>query len=389
MGSEEIDAIAKVINSGKMWRYLEDSESKQFEEEIKMKVCASHSLILSSGTAGLICALVALGIGMGDEVIVPGYTFISTALAPMALGAVPIIAEIDETLTISPEDIKKKITPRTRAIIAVHINGLPCKMDEILKIARENNILVVEDACQAVGGKYKGKNLGTIGDAGAYSFNYYKIISCGEGGAFVTNSTKLYEKARIYHDAGCAFFAPDQKERTPYFAGVNYRMSEILSAMMRVQLKRLDGILSDLRERKAFIKNNLCTPLGWKLSPVNDEEGDCSIKLGILFESNEDVLKCIKKLNEIVPELKVECPLNSDRHVYTNWEAVIKERGLFKLAREEGICSHDISKFNCPNTNIYLGRTLYIIIDPNIRLHDLSKICKNVTHNLKIKNLSM
>lgn len=380
IGNKEVEAVEKVIMSKNFWRYSQNSEAKQFERELEDEISVKHALVMSSGTASLLCGLVALGIGPGDEVIVPGYTFISTALVPMALGAIPVIAEVDETLTIDPEDIKKKITPRTRVIMPVHINGLPCNMKAILEIAKQHGLYVLEDACQAVGGSYQGKRLGTLGDAGAFSFNYYKTISCGEGGALISNNTTTYEKARIYHDAGCAFFSPDQKVKVPYFAGVNYRMSDILSSIMRIQLGRLDGILKDLRQRKNFLIENLCIPMGWKLSPVNDEDGDCSIKLGIMFESNQEVTHWIDKVNTLEPGLKTECPLYSDRHVYINWEAVLEKRSIFNDCKQLPFTDTGLnySKDMCPKTLDYLARTMYFLINPDMEIAELDRICKNI-----------
>ena len=204
IGQKEIDAVKKVIESKRFMRYRggEGGFTETFEKDLCSKFGKKHALTVNSGTSALICALAAMGIGPGDEVIVPAYTWVASALAPLAVGAVPIMADINETLTIDPEDIERKITPYTKAIIPVHMINLPCDMDAIMEIAEKHKLVVIEDACQAIGISYKSRQLGTIGHAGAYSFNMFKNITCGEGGVLITNDDRIYTRALMYHDAG-------------------------------------------------------------------------------------------------------------------------------------------------------------------------------------------
>ncbi|MFA5206883.1 MAG: aminotransferase class I/II-fold pyridoxal phosphate-dependent enzyme, partial [Lentisphaeria bacterium] len=189
IGQAEIEAVIKVITSKQFMRYRggEGGYTEQFEKALQDKFQVRHALTVNSGTSALIGALAAMGIGPGDEVIVPAYTWVATAMAPLAVGAVPVMADIDESLTIDPEDIGRKITPYTKAIIPVHMINQPCDMDAIMAIAKKHHLLVCEDACQACGVSYKGKRVGTIGHTGALSFNQFKNITCGEGGAVLTN----------------------------------------------------------------------------------------------------------------------------------------------------------------------------------------------------------
>ena len=180
IGVEEIEAAKRVIEAKEFFKTNGViNETLNAEKEIKEKFGVSNAIIMTSGHAALASALIALGIGPGDQVIVPAYTYIATAMAVLEAGAIPIVAEIDETLTLSPEDFERKITNNTKAVIPVHIQGFPCDMEKICEIAKRHGIFVVEDACQADGASFKGKRLGVIGDAGAFSFNFYKIISCG------------------------------------------------------------------------------------------------------------------------------------------------------------------------------------------------------------------
>ncbi|MEO6907047.1 MAG: aminotransferase class I/II-fold pyridoxal phosphate-dependent enzyme, partial [Abditibacteriaceae bacterium] len=192
IGQEEVEAVQRVINSKVLFRRGDPKSGHQnevvkFERELAEKIGTEYALCLTSGTSALICAMVGLGIGPGDEVIIPAYTYIATAQAVLAVGAIPVIADVDETMTIDPEDVKAKISANVKAIIPVHMVGRVANLKVLLEIARENNIKLIEDSCQCDGGSYQGKRTGSWGDAGAFSFNDFKIISSGEGGALVTN----------------------------------------------------------------------------------------------------------------------------------------------------------------------------------------------------------
>ncbi|MDP3442172.1 MAG: aminotransferase class I/II-fold pyridoxal phosphate-dependent enzyme, partial [Ignavibacteria bacterium] len=200
-GKEEMEAVMEVMQSGYLFRYGSENDPKflhkvsTLETEFAQYCGAKHALATSSGTSSLLVSLIALGLKPGDEVIVPAYTFIATYSACIFAGLVPVLAEIDESLSLDPDDIEHRITPRTKAIMPVHMLGNPCNMDRIMQIARKHNLLVLEDSCQATGASYKGEKIGTIGDIGAFSLNLFKTINSGDGGLVVTNNQKLYERA--------------------------------------------------------------------------------------------------------------------------------------------------------------------------------------------------
>ena len=204
MGQEEKDAVARVIDSKELFKVNNGplKETENCEREIREMFKVKRAVLMTSGTASLTSALIGMGVGPGDEVIIPAYTYIATALAVVSTGAMPVVAEIDETLMLDPDDVENKITERTKVILPVHMMGYPCNMEKIMAIAKKHNLFVLEDACQGNGGFFKGKRLGSIGDAGAFSFNYFKIISAGEGGALLTNNQEIFERALIYHDSG-------------------------------------------------------------------------------------------------------------------------------------------------------------------------------------------
>ena len=363
MGKEEAEAAARVIKSGKLFRYLggEERESELFEKEWSEKIGVKHTVVVTSGTAALICGMVGLNIGPGDEVIVPGYTFMASAMAPLAVGAIPVIAEIDESLTIDIDDMERKITPHTRAIIPVHMNGLPCNMDGVMEVARKHDIAVLEDVAQANGGSYRGKRLGSIGEAGAFSFNYWKIITCGEGGALCTDKRDVYERALIHHDSACIFRDYAQGIKAPFFSGWNFRMNEILTAILRVQAKRLDGILESLRAEKKILMEELRDIGVFTFNPVNDSEGDCSTALMLQFELADRAKSFCELANE--DGISAGILIDSGRHVYENWDVIMDKTGAHHPARDP-YNSPDVkveySKDMCPKTLGILRKTVCI-----------------------------
>ncbi len=368
IGKEEMEAAARVIRSTDLFRINTAArEVDHFEEELAQKTGTQHALCVTSGTAALICALAALEIGPGDEVIVPGYTFMATATAVLAVGAIPVIAEVDSSLTIDPVDIEKKITPYTKGIIPVHLDGFPCDMDRIMEIAKKHDLRVLEDACQADGGSYKGKRLGSIGEMGAFSFNYYKIITAGEGGAVITNSKNLYQRALVYHDGGSEFRPFAQGLEFPIFLGSQFRSNEISGAILREQLKKLDTILNDLRRVKKTVMEGIADSIQFIRS--NDIEGDCGTHIGLLFDNEETARKFTAncKSNEYNRLL----PIDSNKHVFSNWTPILEKRfghtpamNPFLMSRNQGRHAY-YAKDMCPDTLALLKRSVLISVNPD------------------------
>ena len=317
IGKEEIDEISKVIAAKCMFRVGDPKrghrqEVIRFEQEWAKKIGTKYALCMNGGgTAALMCGLFGLGIGAGDEVLVPAYTFMATASAVLAVGAIPVLTEIDETMTIDPADIERKISRRTKAVIPVHMVGLPANMPRIMKIAKKHSLKVLEDCCQADGGSCKGKRLGRWGHAGAYSFNDFKIMSCGEGGALVTNDKKVFERAFVLHDSGTAFRPYAGELSVPIILGMQFRASEITGAILRVQLRRLEGMLKDLRAIKNYFMTKLADMV--KFAPSNDQKGDCGVVIVFQF-NNETQARQFSKSEGVNGWM----PIDSGKHVYYN-----------------------------------------------------------------------
>lgn len=385
IGQEEIDAVARAINSKDFFKINgSGQEVLNFENEWKEYMGTDYSLLMSSGFGSIVSTLIGLGVGPGDEVIVPAYTYIATALAVTNVGAIPVIAEADETLTIDVKDIEKKITKNTKAIIPVHIQGFPSNMDAICEVAKKYNVAVIEDACQSIGGKYKDKFLGTIGDAGAYSFNYYKVISSGEGGALVTNNRTIFERALIYHDSSAVAFFGTQLDgiNEPLFGGTEFRISDITGAILREQLKKLPNIIEDLHKNKFAIIEKLNDKT--KVAPSHDLQGDCATTLALRFSTKEETRAFKEKCSE--NGLGIVIPEDTGKHIYTNWTQIMEKRGAlhpamdpFKMKENQGL-QMDYTMDMCPNTLDYLSRTAYISINPDWTEEERDNVAKIINN---------
>ncbi|MBF0385929.1 MAG: DegT/DnrJ/EryC1/StrS family aminotransferase, partial [Candidatus Omnitrophica bacterium] len=262
------------------------------EKKIAEKVGVKHALFVCNGTAALKLGLVGLGIKAGDEVVMPSFTFIATIEAILELGATPVIAEVDKSLNMDPKDLEKKISKKTMAIIPVHMAGVPARMEEILAIAKKKNLPVLEDSAQAFGATYKGKYLGTLGNAGIYSTDIGKIITTGEGGLLVTNEEKIYLMAREYSDHGHEQnpkFPRGEDTRTIW--GFNYKVTEMQGAVGLAQLKKLDFILEAQRKNKKRIKDALKGIKKIEFRELPDDKGDAADTLIFFVESKEKALK--------------------------------------------------------------------------------------------------
>ncbi len=287
IGKEEKKALIKLIDNerGILLAHGYDGLRKKYHIREFEKICAKkfnskYCVCVSSGTAAIKVGLKALGVKPGDEVITQAFNFIATIEAILDLGAIPIMANVDESLNMNPEDLKKIITKKTKAIIPVHMLGVPAKLDQIIKIAQKKKIKILEDNCEAVGGKYNKKFLGTIGDIGVFSFDFGKMITTGgEGGLVLTNNKKFYKYAKEYHDHG--------HENNPNYPrgndtkkifGFNYRMNEMQGVFGKVQLKKLNYILRDNKEKFLILKKFIEKKFEIRQIPKKSEPAyDCFI----------------------------------------------------------------------------------------------------------------
>jgi 8-amino-3,8-dideoxy-alpha-D-manno-octulosonate transaminase len=267
----------------------EGSKALLFEREYAAHLGAKHALGVTSGTTALMAAMAALEVGPGDEVILPAWTWYADYDAVVLAGALPVFAEIDESFGIDPDDIEHRITPRTKVIAPSHLQGCPCDLDRVLEIARKHKIRVLEDCAQCVGGRYKGKYVGTIGDIGIFSFQLSKTITSGEGGAVVTSDPELFERAVRFHDVGVLRVHGQEVGggMLAAFASANYRMNEFTAAVLRGQLRKLDAICQAVRANARKVREGIADLPGLKLRKSPDPDGDLSVSVFIDLGTRE------------------------------------------------------------------------------------------------------
>ncbi|MGH6886713.1 MAG: DegT/DnrJ/EryC1/StrS family aminotransferase [Geminicoccales bacterium] len=380
VGQEEIDAIAEVIRKGALFRYGIGSECERFEQRYAEHLGTSHVALTCSGTYALTAAATALGIGPGDEVLVPAHTYMATAMAVLAAGAIPVIVDVDESITIDPDAIEDAIGPRTRAVIPVHMWGAACAMDRIMEVAARHDLLVLEDVCQAIGGAYEGKKLGTIGHAGAFSFNYYKNMTAGEGGAVCTDDPAIAERARCAIDP-CHFYWQGRSDQEKPFAGNGARASEIMGAMLNVQLDRLPGMIEAMRaERRQILEGTAhLGNLGLVPTPMSSADHDCATHVMFLLPSAEQAETFVSVLPSVIAG-------RTGRHNYTEWDQILIGEGAAHPAMnpyrmpENQACRRSYSKDMCQRSLDILNRTVMVPTHP---LHSQDEIA-DVIHNIGI-----
>jgi dTDP-4-amino-4,6-dideoxygalactose transaminase len=299
--SAEEQEVLAALRERHLSRYRFDdpdalSRTMVFERELGALLGARHALALNSCTSALLAGLTALGVGPGDEVIVPGYTFIASIASVLLTGARPVLAEIDESLTLDPADVTRKLTPRTKAIMAVHMLGAPADLDRLTAIASGAGCSLIEDCAQACGGSYRGRRLGTVGSFGAFSFNVGKTITTGDGGLLTTDSETLYQHAFAFHDHGFAPHRAGVAQQGPRI-GLNLRLHELAAAMGTAQVRKLDGILSRCRQLKAAFAGELRDLPGVHERTVHDEAGECATTHVLVFDDPATATDVAKALH--------------------------------------------------------------------------------------------
>jgi dTDP-4-amino-4,6-dideoxygalactose transaminase len=379
IGQEEIDAMARVVTSKALFRYGVGHECERFEQRYAAYLGAKHFSLAASGSYALTAAMIGLGIGPGDEVLVPAHTYMASATSVLAAGAIPVIIDVNESITIDPAAIEATIGPRTRAVIAVHMWGTTCDMDAIMEIARRRKLLVIEDACQAVGGSYKGRKLGTIGDIGAYSFNFYKNMTAGEGGGVVTNDDAVAKRVNCAIDPCHAFWTGRDEDSKP-FAGNGARASEFMGAVLNVQLDRIDGVIDAMRRERDTILAGIrdLESLGLRAAPLNSREFDCGTNVFLTLPSAATADVFVKTFPSVIAG-------KTGRHTYTEWDQVLMGMGAAHPLMNpynmpaNAECRKTYSKDMCARSLEILNRTVLVPTHP---LHTKQEI-EDIIHNIK------
>ena len=366
---KEQTQLTQVLESRKPFRFansLDQSKVARFEDEYAARMQTKYALAVTSGTAALHTALAALEVGPGDEVILPAWTWYSCYAAAIQLGALPVFAEIDESFNLDPADIEHRITPQTKVIMAVHLQGSPADMDPILALARKHSLKVLEDCSQSVGASYKGKPLGSMGDIAIYSLQQSKTITAGEGGVVVTSDPYLYERAVRFHDVTVR---RDFPVKLHYMPGLNYRMNEFTGGVLLAQLRKLDTIIGDVRRNARRVYAGIRDLPGLRLRQRPDPEGELGTGVFLGFHSSSERQRFAEAMKaEGVPVLapagSVVLPavpeIEQKVTVVPRWPSFASQRGQsIRYGRE---C--------CPRTLDILSRFAGVMIGPKYTERD-------------------
>lgn len=378
MDEEEIEAAVCLLRSRSPYRYYGidlQKEVEKFESEFSRFLGVSHAVAVSSGTAALHTALSALGVGPGQEVIIPAYMWVSVVAAVVNHGAIPVLADIDETFCLDPADVQKRITDKTVGIIAVHMSGAPADIKAIQKIARGRGLFLLEDCAQCNGGSVDSQKVGTFGDMGAFSFQMNKNMTCGEGGCVVTNDLRLYRRAVACHDIG---YARDENGRlmveSPELClwGKGYRIDELRASILRVQLKKMPRIIENMHRSKYRIRRTLEKFPQVQLRKIVDPEGDTGCFLITTYRDAE----IAKRINlALRAEGIVTSPQGVSNVVMTEWgfhlycnnislakKTSVDGRGFpWQLAENAGM-ERDYGKGACPAADSLFERSILLAI---------------------------
>lgn len=384
--AEEEAAVLETLRAKRLFRYYGpnpgESKVSQLERDFAARAGVPYALGVTSGTAALICGLQGIGVGPGDEVIVPAYTWIASASAVLAVGAVPVVAEVDASLTLDPADVEKRISPRTKAIMPVHMRGAPADMETLLALAQRYRLRVIEDAAQANGGAYHGRALGAWGDVGCFSLQFNKIITSGEGGMVITHDETIWKRAVMYHDVIGGrrnHFAPEEM-----LWGVNFRMPELLAAVAQVQLRKRDLLLARMRQQKQMLRGGMAeiaARRGLTFRTLHDAAGDTAIALIFYVESAEVAGRVAAALQaENIDAARLYEPDVTDYHVYVHWTPITHRRTWHPAASPWRNAHSDVdySPAACPRTLDLLARAIHLDVNPLLSNQELELILEGL-----------
>lgn len=366
-GDAERKEVNDVLDNGVLMRYGFDGmrnghwKAKELERELEKQLQVKHAQLVSSGTAAVSIALASAGIGAGDEVIIPSFTFVASFEAIMMLGAIPIIVDIDDTLTLDPKAIKEAITSNTKAIMPVHMCGSMANLDALLAICKTYNLILIEDSSQATGATYRGKPLGSIGDLGCLSLDYVKIITCGEGGAVLTNNEDFYKKADHFSDHGHDHISNDRGAEAHPFLGYNFRISELHAAVGLAQLRRLDEFVAIQKKNYNIIREalSIIPEVTFRTVPEGGEESYSFLSFFL------PDLESARKASAALKTNGVDACFHyydNNWHYIRKWQHLKDLKSLYPLSLEvnEGLSYLKTKSF--PQSDHYIGRNISCLI---------------------------
>ncbi|MUH37815.1 DegT/DnrJ/EryC1/StrS family aminotransferase [Zobellia amurskyensis] len=366
-GDKERKQVNDVLDSGVLMRYGFDGmrnghwKALELEKVLADKMQVKHAQLVSSGTAALTVALASAGVGAGDEVIMPTFTFVASFESILAIGAVPILVDVDDTLALSPQAVENAITERTKVVMPVHMCGSMADLKALKAICDTHNLLLLEDACQAIGGTFENKPLGSYGDLGCFSFDYVKTVTCGEGGAVVTNNDSYKSNADHYSDHGHDHVGKDRGAETHPFLGYNYRISELHAAVGLAQIERLDEFLAIQKKNYTILREALqdLPNVQFRRVPEGGEESYAFLSFFL-----PDTVTAKKAHTELGKAGVDACFYWYDNnwHYYREWQHLIEKKSLGKLPTEVHQQLPDYSKSDFSASDQWVGRTISCLI---------------------------
>jgi len=366
-GESEKKQVQDVLDSGVLMRYGFDGmrnnhwKALELEKALSKRMESKYTQLVSSGTAALTVALASAGIGAGDEVIMPTFTFVASFESILAIGAVPILVDVDDTLTLNPVAVENAITSKTKVVMPVHMCGSMADLKALKEICTKYNLLLLEDACQAIGGSYDGKPLGSYGDLGCFSFDYVKTITCGEGGAIITNSEKYKTNADHYSDHGHDHVGNNRGAETHPFLGYNFRISELNAAVGCAQIERLDDFLAIQKRNYSKMRTSLepLSNVSFRRVPTGGVENYSF--LSFFLPSTE----LAKEAHTTLGEVGIDACFywfDNNWHYYKKWEHLTHKKSLGKLPQEVIDQLPDYSKSDFSKSDAWIGRTISCLI---------------------------
>jgi len=361
-GAEERKEVNDVLETGILMRYGFDGprkgiwKSKELEQAICSRFGTGHAQLTSSGTAALTTAMAALGIGAGDEVIMPSFTFVASFEAVLSVGAVPVLVDIDESLTLDPSAVKAAITPKTKCVMPVHMCGSMADLDALKAISDAHQLILLEDACQSIGGTYKGKSLGTIGHAGTFSFDFVKTITCGEGGVVMTNHQDVYTKCDAFTDHGHDHLGVDRGADLHPMLGYNFRISELHAAVGLAQIKKLDTFLSIQKKNHQILKSYMEKVPGISFRMIPDPAGDSASFLSWFLPSQEKTEKAIEALKAAGIFAGNFYWFANNWHYIKKWDHLKNVKSLYALNNDQVEALHKLQSTSFASSDAIMSR---------------------------------
>lgn len=375
IGKEEKKAVNRVLKSKSLFRYHGPNllyKTDEFEKLMAEYLNVKYVLACSNGGSAIKLCCIANGIGPGDEVIMSPFTFIASATSVLACGAVPKFVDVDETMNVDPNKIEENITPNTKAILAIHIQGQPCDMTKIMKIAKKHNLVVIEDTAQALGSIVNGKKAGTIGNCGAFSLQAGKTITCGEGGFLATNNKKIYQIAKMYHDnggyrVGCDY--PTWQNGKTIF-GENFKLTELQSAVAIEQLKKIDKILNKQKKVYFEITRKLDKKF-YKLRPNPTNSTPVYSNISIEFSTEKECKKFINFMKKNGIGFDIYCS-----HLINDFDTFVKEQSW-----HSSNFPYNLTKYihtDCTFTNSLFKRVAWFSLSASLKKSHIKYIIQKL-----------